>query len=76
MPRAVGDLADLLVQTLRDLREARYERAVYKAWFRAALDTLHEQHQEIERQRRQLAALRDENRRLAARVDSLSQAAA
>jgi hypothetical protein len=56
------DLADLLVQSTRDLAAARFERNAYRVWFRAALDTLHEQHVEIERQRRQLAHLRDQVR--------------
>ena len=54
----MSDLADLLVQSTRDLAHARYERHLYRAWFGAALDKLYEQHRDIERQRQQLAALR------------------
>jgi len=56
------DLADLLVEHVRELAAVRFERDAYRTWFRAALDKLHEQHAEIERQRRQLALQRSELR--------------
>jgi hypothetical protein len=58
------DLQDLLVGQARELAEVRYEMYAYKGWFKAAIDLLHDKEIKIERQRRQLAALIDENRRL------------
>jgi hypothetical protein len=65
-PGVRGDLADLLVRTLRDLKDARDERHVYRAWFGAALDKLHELYREMERLRREVVRLRQEIARLRA----------
>lgn len=62
-----ADLADLLVESTRALAAARYERDAYKGWFKAALDSLRDQHDELEQTRRQNAALRDEIRSLTRR---------
>jgi hypothetical protein len=56
------DLADVLVDTVRALSAARGELSVWRAMAKAAIEQLHEQHREIELQRRQLAQLRDELR--------------
>jgi hypothetical protein len=61
---AAMDIYDVLVDRTKDLQAANYERTLYRAWFGAALDALHEQHDELERQRRQIHALIHENRRL------------
>jgi hypothetical protein len=60
----MADLADVLLDTIRELHQARYERVAYKGWFRASLDKLHEQQLEIERQRKTIERLYEENRRL------------
>lgn len=45
---ANNPLAEPLVTVLHDLRDAKREALWIRAWFRAALDLLHEQHVEIE----------------------------
>jgi hypothetical protein len=66
----VSDIYDVVVDLTRELHEARRQLLVYRGWLCASLDRLHEQHQKIGRQRRQLTALREENRQLAGRVDT------
>jgi hypothetical protein len=60
------DLSDVLTETIRDLAHARYERHVYRAWFGAALDKLHEQQRTIDRHRVEAIHLRDQIRQLMA----------
>ena len=69
---------DLVITDLADENAALRERAAlgesYLELAKQAIEELHEQHREIERQRRQLAALRDEVRKGRADVDEAAAA--
>lgn len=54
--------------TAAALERANHERAIYRAMACAALDELHAAQREIERQRIQIAEMRDEQKRYARSV--------
>jgi hypothetical protein len=69
-PTQPTDVFDILRAQTCELADVRFTCDAYRVWFRASLDKLNGQNVEIERQRRQIAALIDENRRLRGHTQS------